>query len=61
MDRKSSLSENSQVKRKRPLKKKTTHRHRQQYGDYEKERGWGETVKDKGCQIYGDRNRLDFG
>lgn len=42
MDLKSSLTENSQVRRKKPLKKKTVHRHRQQYDGHQKEE-WGET------------------
>ena len=37
-----------------------THRPRQQYNSYQRERGW-KLVKDKGNQIYGDGKRLDFG
>ena len=43
-------------------KENKTHRHRQQqYGDYQKDRGWreGEVEKDKG-RINGDRRRFDF-
>ena len=37
--------------------KTETHRHRQQYGGYQREVG---AVKDKGGHIFGDR-RFDFG
>ena len=40
--------------------KKDTHRHRQQYGDYQGERGMGEVEKGKG-RINGDGRRLDIG
>ena len=41
-------------------KKKSTHRHRQQYGDYQRERGWGEIEESKGSANGGER-RLDLG
>ena len=40
--------------------KTETHRHRQQYGGYQRGEGW-ESVKDKGGQIYGDEKLFDFG
>ena len=38
----------------------TPHRHRQQYGNYQRERGWGEGKEGKGG-INGDGRRLDLG
>ena len=35
-----------------------THRHRQEYGGYQRERVWG---VGKGSQIYSDGRRFDFG
>ena len=37
-----------------------THRHRQQYGDYQKE-GDGGVIKGKADQINGDRRSLNIG
>ena len=37
-----------------------SHRHRQQYGGYEREEGWGADSEGKGGQIYGDGRRFDF-
>ena len=39
------------------IKKKTPHRHRQQYGDYQREKEVGEVEEDKGG-INGDGRRL---
>ena len=38
-----------------------THRHRQQYGGYQRERGCLGVVKSKGGQLYGDRRWFDSG
>ena len=38
------------------------HRHKQQYGNYQRQWGWEEDVGEgEGSQIYGDGRRLDFG
>ena len=46
------------IKQKTP--KTNPHRHRQQYGDYQRERGVGETENGKGW-INGDGRRPDVG
>ena len=39
-----------------------THRHRKQYGDYQRGRGlWGENEEVKGGQMYGYARRLNLG
>ena len=40
--------------------RKKPHRHRPQYRDYQRERGYGEVEEDKGG-INGDRRRIDLG
>ena len=40
--------------------KTNPHRYRQQYGDYQREKGWGEVEEGK-TEINGDKRRLDLG
>ena len=41
-------------------KQTKAHRHRQQYGGYQRERELG-VLKGRGGQVYGDGRRFDFG
>ena len=48
------------MKKVKELSRKKNHRHRQQCGDYQRERGVGE-IKEGKRGINGDRRRLDLG